>query len=232
MPSVTLGEFSMLSRLRHRQSRPWRPARAVASTSARAAIGVLLAAAILAACGGGATTTPGASSGAAASAPWGAPANSPANAASSPATASPTASTGTGTHTGAIPSDQCSVVTRADVEAAFGGSSSAGKIDENGHCAFEVSGTIHAGPNVSVPGFVGVSFVDRYTIYDTAKLLFGDAVTKVDGLGTDAWYALTAVHAKVAGGELVVSGLWVGNFNRDTLKADTITLAKTILARP
>jgi hypothetical protein len=207
MPSVTLGEFSMLSRLRHRQSRPWRPARAVASTSARAAIGVLLAAAILAACGGGATTTPGASSGV-------------------------VASTGTGTHTGAIPSDQCSVVTRADVEAAFGGSSSAGKIDENGHCAFEVSGTIHAGPNVSVPGFVGVSFVDRYTIYDTAKLLFGDAVTKVDGLGTDAWYALTAVHAKVAGGELVVSGLWVGNFNRDTLKADTITLAKTILARP
>ena len=106
------------------------------------------------------------------------------------------------------------------------------KIDENGHCAFEVSGTIHAGPNVSVPGFVGVSFVDRYTIYDTAKMLFGDAVTKVDGLGTEAWYALTAVHAKVAGGELVVSGLWVGNFNRDTLKADTITLAKTILARP
>jgi len=61
-------------------------------------------------------------------------------------------------------------------------------------------------------------------------MLFGDAVTKVDGLGTDAWYALTAVHAKIAGGELVVSGAGLGNFNRDTLKADAITLAKTILA--
>ena len=232
MPSVTLGEFSMLSRLRHRRSRLRRPARALATTSAKVASGVLLAAAILAACGGGASTTPGASSGAAASAPSGAPASSPANAASSPATASPAASTGTGTHTGAIPSDQCSVVTRADVEAAFGGSSSAGKLDENGHCTFDVSGTIHAGPNVSVPGTVGVSFGKTFSTYDRAKVIFGDAVTKVDGLGTEAWYGLTAVHAKIAAGELVVSGFWVGNFNRDTLKADTITLAKTILARP
>jgi len=61
-------------------------------------------------------------------------------------------------------------------------------------------------------------------------VIFGDAVTKVDGLGTEAWYGLTAVHAKIAGGELVVSGFWVGNFSRDTPKADTITLAKTILA--
>ena len=122
-------------------------------------------------------------------------------------------------------------MTRADVEAAFGGSSSVGKIDENGHCTFEVSGTIHAGPNASVPGSVLVSFGDTFDPYDTAKMLFGDAVTKVDGLGTDAWYALTAVHAKIAGGEIAVAGLWVGNFNRDTLKADTITLTKTILAR-
>ena len=224
----------MFSTRPHRASRLRRPVRALASMPARAAIGILVAAATFAACGGGAATTPGAtpatapgaSSGAAASAQalYGAPASSPANAASSPA-----ASTGPGT--GAIPSDECSVVTRADVEAAFGGSSSVGKIDENGHCTFEVSGTIHAGPNASVPGSVLVSFGDTFDPYDTAKRLFGDAVTKVDGLGTDAWYALTAVHAKIAGGEIAVAGLWVGNFNRDTLKADTITLTKTILAR-
>ena len=231
MPSVTLGESSMLVTRSHRQSRLWRPARALASTLARAAIWILLAAATFAACSGGAATTPGASSGAASSAPSSAPASSPAAAVSSPATASPAASSGTGTGTGANPSDECSVVTKADVEAAFGGSSSAGKIDENGHCAFEVTGTIHAGKVESVPVVVGVSFGDKYTIYDTAKMLFGNAVTKVDGLGTDAWYALTAVHAKIAGGELVVSGAGLGNFNRDTLKADAITLAKTILAR-
>jgi hypothetical protein len=140
------------------------------------------------------------------------------------------ASTGAGAGTGAIPSDECSVVTKADVEAAFGGSSSVGKIDENGHCTFDVSGAIHAGPAPVVPGAVGVSFGDKYTIYDTAKMLFGDTITKVDGLGTEAWYGLTAVHVKIAGGELVVAGLWVGDFNRDTIQKDTITLAKTILA--
>jgi hypothetical protein len=121
------------------------------------------------------------------------------------------------------------VVTKADVEAAFGGSSTAGKIDENGKCAFDVSGAIHAGPKPVVPGSVAVSFGDTFTSYDRAKLVFGDAIMKVDGLGTDAWYGLTAVHAKVAGGELVVAGFWVGTFNRDTLKADTITLTKAIL---
>ena len=102
----------------------------------------------------------------------------------------------------------------ADVEAAFGGSSSADKVDENGACAFEVSGTIHAGPNVSVPGSVGMSFSDNYDTYDRAKVLFGNTLTKVDGLGTQAWYGLTAVHAKTAGGELVVAGFWVGDFVR------------------
>lgn len=225
MPSVTLGEFSMLVTRSYRQSRIRRPARALASTSARAAIGILVAAAIVAACGGGAAITPGASSGAAASAqvPSGAPVSSSAFASSSPA-----ASTGAGT--GTIPADECSVVTKADVEAAFGGSSSAGTIDENGHCTFDVSGTIHAGPNAGLPGTVGVSFGDKFDPYDTAKFLFGDAVTKVDGLGTEAWYGLTAVHAKIPGGELVVGGLWVANVDKAIVEKDTITLAKAILA--
>ena len=53
----------------------------------------------------------------------------------------------------------------------------------------------------------------------------------MDGLGTDAWYGLTAVHAQIAAGELVVGGLWVGNFDRSILTADTISLAKIILPR-
>lgn len=224
MPSVTRGESSMLTTRSHRASRIRRPARVLASTPARAAIWILLAALTVGACGGGAATTPGASSGAAASAqvPSGAPVSSSAFASSSPA-----ASTGAGT----IPADECSVVTKADVEAAFGGSSSAGTIDENGHCTFDVSGTIHAGPNAGLPGTVGVSFGDKFDPYDTAKFLFGDAVTKVDGLGTEAWYGLTAVHAKIPGGELVVGGLWVANVDKAIVEKDTITLAKAILAR-
>jgi hypothetical protein len=215
----------MLSRHLGQASRVRRASRALAWPPANAVIGILLSALTVAACGGGAASTPGVSSGAAASAQVasGAPVSSSANAASSPA-----ATTGAGT--GAIPADECSVVTKADVEAAFGGSSSAGTIDENGHCTFSVSGTIHAGPNAGVPGTVGVSFGDKFDPYDTAKFLFGDAVTKVDGLGTEAWYGLTAVHAKIAGGELVVGGLWVANVDKAIVEKDTITLAKAILA--
>lgn len=222
----------MLATRSRRRSRLRPSPRALVPKPATAAIGILLAAAILAACGGGSATTPGASSGAASAAPAGstAPSGAPASAPAD-ATASPAASTGTGTGTGAIPADPCSVVTKADVEAAFGGSSSDGAIDENGSCAFEVSGSIHAGPNGSAPGYVGVSFSDEFQTYENEKVVFGDDVTKVEGLGTEAWFALSAVHAKIAGGELVVGGVWVGDFNRDTLKADTITLAKTILSR-
>jgi hypothetical protein len=200
----------------------------------RAAIGILLAGLVLGACGGGnaATAGPSASipsaaapSGAASSAPSGPVASAPVDATASPAASASPASGG-----GAIPSDECSVVTKADVQAAFGGNPSAATVDENGHCTFEVSGTIHAGPNAGIPGTVGVSFSDQFTPYETAKLLFGDSVTKVDGLGTDAWYGLTAVHAKIAGGEVVVGGFWVGNFDRDILQKDTITLTKAILA--
>jgi hypothetical protein len=195
-----------------------------ASTFPTAAIGALLVASMVAACGGGTAATTAASSGAVSPAASSAPASSPTN-----VTASAAVSTGTGAGSGANPSDPCSVVTKADVEAAFGGSSTAGTIDENGKCAFEVSGAIHAGPKPVVPGSVAVSFGDTFDSYDRAKVVFGDAITKVDGLGTDAWYGLTAVHAKVAGGELVVAGFWVGTFNRDTLRADTITLTKAIL---
>jgi hypothetical protein len=156
----------------------------------------------------------------------GTPATPGGTAAQSTATAAPTS------HTGGLPSDECSVVTPADVEAAFGGTASPGKIDENGHCSFEVSGDIHAGPNAgTVPGFVTVSFGDKHTSLATAQLVFGKDIVKVDGLGTDAWYGLTAVHAQIAAGELVVGALWVGQFDKGILMADTISLAKIILPR-
>jgi hypothetical protein len=142
-----------------------------------------------------------------------------------PASGPPAASTGTG----ALPSNECSPVTAADVEAAYGGTSSPGKLDEHGHCAFEVSGNIHAGPNQGIPGEVGVSFNDRWTTFETAKLLFGDAVTKVDGLGTDAWFALHALHVKIAGGEFAIGALWIANVDKAIIQKDTVTLAKSIL---
>lgn len=221
----------MLSTRPHRRSRLRPSPHALAPRPATAAIGIFLAAAILAACGGGSAATPAASSGAASATPAGSAAPSSAPASAPADTASPAASTGAGTGSGVIPDDPCSVVTRADVEAAFGGSSSDGAIDEDGACAFQVSGSVHAGKTGSTPGYVGVSFSDEFQTYEDEKVVLGDGVTKVEGLGTEAWFALSAVHAKIAGGELVVGGVWVGDFNRDTLKADTITLAEAILSR-
>ncbi len=145
---------------------------------------------------------------------------------SGPPASGPPAAT---TVTGGLPSNECSPVTAADVEAAYGGTSSPGKLDENGHCAFEVSGNIHAGPNQGLPGEIGVSFNDRWTTFETAKLLFGDAVTKVDGLGTEAWFALHALHVKIAGGEFAIGALWIANVDKAIIQKDTVTLAKTIL---
>ena len=181
------------------------------SRAALAAIVFLLSACTTASVPATGSTPAGGSSAAASAAP----------AASGPAAAS----AGSGT----IPSNQCAPVTAADVEAAYGGTSTPGKLDENGHCAFEVSGNIHAGPNSGLPGEIGVSFNDRWTTFETAKLLFGDAVTKVDGLGTDAWFALKALHVKIAGGEFAIAALWIANVDQAIIQKDTVTLAKTIL---
>jgi len=59
---------------------------------------------------------------------------------SGPSATSPSATAGS-----VIPADPCSVVSAADIEAAFGGTSTAARIDGDGNCSFDVSGTVHAG---------------------------------------------------------------------------------------
>jgi hypothetical protein len=162
----------------------------------------------------------------AASGPASQPAASGAAASSSPAS-SAAPSSAASVAAGTLPGDPCSVVTAADVEAAFGGTSSAGAV-KDGVCEFQVTGQMTAG-KPDVPFAVRVGFVTTFTPYATIKGTMGDAVTQVNGLGTDAWVALGVVHAQVAGGALEVTGLGVGTFDPAALGAEKVALTKTVL---
>jgi hypothetical protein len=183
--------------------------------------------------GGGAAATSGAgassqpaSSGAGASSQ---PAASAAQASSQPATsaaASPAPAAGAGT----LPGDPCQLVTAADVSSIYGGNVTALGLDENGACPFEIEGKAKAGQSAAAGEFA-VSFGDEFSSYDTVKMLFGDGVEKIDGLGTDAYSFGGFIHAKVGAGELVVGGVWVGNYDRALLATETFEMTKLLLAR-
>jgi hypothetical protein len=131
---------------------------------------------------------------------------------------------------GGLPSDPCQIVTAEDVKGIYGGDVSALGRDENDACAFEIEGDANAGTSAAAGEFA-VSFGDEWSTYDDAKVVFGDAVKKIDGLGTDAWYGMGFIHAKVGAGELVVGGVWVGDYDRDLLDQETFEMAKLLLGR-
>jgi hypothetical protein len=144
--------------------------------------------------------------------------------ASAPASTQPAAGGGT------LPGDPCQLVTLADVSAVYGGKVTALGLDENGACPFEIEGKAKAGQSVAAGEFA-VSFGDEFSSYDTAKMLFGDGVTKIDGLGTDAYSYGGFIHAKVGTGDLVVGGVWVGTYDRKLLADETFEMTKLLLGR-
>jgi hypothetical protein len=132
---------------------------------------------------------------------------------------------------GGLPADACTVVTAGDVVAAFGGSVSTATPSAAGTCRFEITGAMKAGQPGPGPALIAVGFTTTYTPFADVQGLFGDAVSKIDSLGSEAWYGLRAVHVKVPGGELVVSGAYLGVFDAATLRQSTIDLAKSVAAR-
>lgn len=130
-----------------------------------------------------------------------------------------------------IPADPCSVVDAADVQAAFGGTSTPGRISGDGACSFDVTGPVHAAPTGSSSGRVDISFADAHTPSADQKGVLGDSVEVVDGLGADAWWMPRTLHVEVPGGELVVKGTWFGSLDDAILLDDTKTLANAILGR-
>ena len=184
---------------------------------------------IVAGCsGGGGSTT---SSGAPASSPAAASGAQVSSApAASAATSSAAASTQPAAGGGKFPADPCKLVTAADVTAVYGGSVKALGLDEHNACPFEITGKAKAGTSAAAGEFA-VSFSDRWTSYDTAVKLFGTGVTKVDGLGTEAYSVGGFIHAQVGTGALVVGGVWVGDYDRALLATEDAEMAKLLLGR-
>jgi hypothetical protein len=181
--------------------------------------------------GGGATTAPAAASSQPAASGALATTAPAASAAATAAVAtagavSPQPAAGGGT----LPADPCKLVTATDVGAVYGGNVKALGLDANGACPFEIAGKAKAGQSAAAGEFA-VSFGDRWTSYDTAKKLFGSGVTKIDGLGTEAYSVGGFIHSKVGDGDLVVGGVWVGDYDRALLATETAAMAKLLLGR-
>ena len=181
----------------------------------------------LTACGGGATPAPAspATGGGAAASATGSQA-SQATGASPSANPSQAANGG-----GGFAGDPCSLVSAADVSGIFGGSPVGFKVGEYGACEFEINGTLKAGSGGAVGGQCQVKIEDDHTSFETAKMLFGEAVKKIDGLGADAWSFGGSVHVQIGAQDLIVGGVFVGTYDRDLLASETTALTKLILTR-
>jgi hypothetical protein len=182
--------------------------------------------------GGGATIAPGATapSQPAASgvqAPSGSSATAAATGAAATAAAASTQPAAGG---GALPADPCTLVTAADVQAVYGGKVNPVASDGTRACAYEIEGKAKAGQSAAAGEFA-VSFGDEFSPYETAKMLFGDGVTKVEGLGTEAYSVGGFIHAKVGDGDLVVGGVWVGDYDRALLASEDVEMARLLLGR-
>ena len=196
-------------------------------------VALIAALVVVAGCsgGGGATTASAAASSqpaASGALVSSAPATSAAAtaAAATTASASPQPAAGGGT----FPADPCKLVTAADVSSIYGGNVKALGLDDSGSCRFEIEGKAKAGQSAAAGEFA-VKFGDSWSSYETIKKLFGSGVTKVDGLGTEAYSIGGFIHAQVGTGDLVVGGVWVGDYDRALLGTEDVAMAKLLLGR-
>lgn len=148
-----------------------------------------------------------------------------------PGPSSPGSSPGSGhkAPSKAILADPCSIVTVAEVQSVYGGKVTAEGLDD-GSCSFDIAGQAKAGTSVAGGAFA-VSFEDDFIEYSKAKVVFGDAVQEVNGLGTPAIFALGFIHAKVGEGEIVVGGVFVGDYDRAKLAEEAFEMTRLLLTK-
>ena len=151
---------------------------------------------------------------------------------SGPAASQPSAAVSSGPTAGGgggLPADPCTLVSGDDVTSIYGGTvDSKGFAD--GYCNFEITGNANAGTSAA-GGQFSVSFGEDFSPYEEAKVVFGDSLVKIDGLGTEAYSWGGFIHAKVGSGDLVVGGVWVGDYDRDLLAQETYDMTKLLLSR-
>lgn len=130
--------------------------------------------------------------------------------------------------------DVCSLVTKADVTAAYGGDVGAGTPDGT-TCRFEVGGTAKAGKPMAggaVPQvIVSLTPGEWGSTADQQKLFPGDQVTPVSGVGEEAWSMGFDLNVKHGADRLSVVNVDFVAYDVDELAADRIALAKIVYPR-
>jgi hypothetical protein len=185
--------------------------------------------------GGGAaspTPSPTAGGGASSSGPS-------ASAPASGAPASPGASSGEGTGSSGSrtpPDDACSVITVTDIKELFGGEVEPveNDDDDDNSCSFSVTKAngLVEDYAATTPQIVAVTFDDGYIGYDEEHSAMGDAVDKVEGLGSEAWIGLGAIHVDLGDdNELVITTIFGAIYDPQVIEGERYALAKLVLSR-
>ena len=131
--------------------------------------------------------------------------------------------------------DMCSLVTRVDVAAAFGGDVGAGTPDGI-TCSFEIGGTAKAGkpmPGFNIPKvIVSLSPNQWLSAADQQKLFPSDKITSVSGLGEEAWSWARGLNVKRGADVLsVYLSTDFATYDAAELAADSTALAKIVYPR-
>lgn len=191
------------------------------------------------ACGGGAgpagpagpTPTPTAGAGGAASGP---PVASTSGASAGPAGSNGGNGGTSGQHQ--VPAVACSVISETDIQGLFGGDVVAVANDDpsDNTCSFSVTKAngLLANYAATTPQIVAVTFDNGYIGYDEEHGAMGDAVTRVDGLGAEAWLGLGAIHVDLGGeNQLIVTTVFGAIYDATVIAGERLLLAKLVLAR-
>ena len=135
-----------------------------------------------------------------------------------------------------VPDDACSVITDTDIKALFGGEVEPveNDDDDDNSCTFSVTKAngLVEDYAATTPQIVGITFDDGYITYDEELAAMGDAVDKVEGLGSEAWIGLGAIHVDLGDdNELVVTTIFGAIYDPVVIAGERYALAKMVLAR-
>lgn len=152
--------------------------------------------------------------------------------------ASPSDSGGGSGSSGAkrVPDDACSVITDTDIKELFAGDVEPveNDDDEDNSCSFSVTKArgLVADYAATTPQIVAVTFDEGYISYAEEHAAMGDAVSEVQGLGSEAWIGLGAIHVDLGDdNELVVTTVFGEIYDLTVIEGERYALAKLVLSR-
>jgi hypothetical protein len=128
------------------------------------------------------------------------------------------------------------VISDTDVKELFGGDVEPveNDDDDDNSCSFSVTKAngLLEDYAADTPQIVGITFDEGYIGYDEERAAMGDAVDKVEGLGSEAWIGLGAIHVSLGDDqELVVTTTFGEIYDPTVIAGERYALAKLVLSR-